>query len=402
MNKIKFDYLMLILSFGFSMVCAFCCLKICYGKIENEEGQILWNAAYFTIPLLGTLIGVCITEIVRRRKFIIRKKGSRILSFFLAAVCSFILGAVGQILYMYIGEHKENVSQTNTNVVFLIDSSASMEKCKQSAIDAACTLIDKMSNKNYVQIISFAGSILENTGFKQMNTAGKTEIKNLIQGIHTNGKTNFNEPLKQAYYTLSRFTGEDRRRAVILLTDDDSQYIPLEDGIENKFIKEKIPIYSISILRNGSGNLKRNLMEIVKQSGGFDTAVEKNAAGGIKTEELLKALEYTYQSLESQTVISKELLSFGNENITILRFLLRVFVFILYGILTTWIVYYSFSQRWIVINGVLGLVTAVLVTIAGKSLISIGVFGLVYWTAFTRYYTVRKTLKDTIENLHRY
>ena len=394
MKKTKFDWLMLGLSAGCSLIGILLCLGV-YETMTYEDtvGLIVWSGCVFTIPLLAGLIGVCIAEQIHRRNGIhVVKRGHRFISFLLAIVLGMLLGGGGQALYMLrVDKHTEQVKE-NSCVSILMDGSTSMADCRDACINAAEQLIDSMDQGNAVQITLFASEVLDYTPLMYMDDAGKDQLKQFVRAMDTVGGTDFDAPLQQALDMLAAFPDLKSRKSVILLTDGKAD---ISDEIQNSYLDEQISLHSICIQNEADGEEPslKNLKAFVNKSGGKYITLQKSENGTLDMNELLSALQYAYESPEKTVSMNSSLLVYGSEGMNILRFLLRLIVFAIYGLAVTFVYYHRVGVSDLIVSGVI----AVLMTIGAIFVERLDILGMIifvmlsvlfYWCAFTSYYVV--------------
>ncbi len=399
MKKTKFNWLMLGLSAGCSLIGILFCLGVYETMMyEDTVGRVIWSGCVFTIPLLAGLIGVCIAEQIYRRHGInVVKKGHRFISFLLAVVLGILLGGGGQILYMFqVEKHTEQVKE-NSCVSILMDGSSSMEECRNVCINAAEQLIDGMDQGSAVQITLFASKVLDYTPLLYMDDIGKDQLKQFVRSMDTVGGTDFDAPLRQALDMLTAFPDFKDRKSVILLTDGKAE---ISNKIKASYLEKQIPLHSICIHETG-GEEESPLKAFVGKSGGKFIALQKSKNGTLDMNELLSALQYVYESPEKTVSMGSSLLVFGSEGMDILRLLLRFIVFAIYGLAVTLVYYYRFGFSNLIANGLI----AVLMTIGSIFFEQMGIFGIIifvmlsvlfYWCAFTSYYVADRKQEDEL------
>ncbi len=439
MKRLNFDWLMLLLSFVLSLAGALVCLNFKDTAIETVWGTIAWSAAYFAVPLLCSLIGIAVAEFIRSRRYVLQKKGNRAVSMIAAVLIAVLIGGGGQALYMI------DIVKTGTpepaqateppkpshapvtkkddgvNVALLLDNSGSMEEVSSTCKDTACELVDKLDENTYLDFILFSNTIFQNTGLTPLDDDGKEIIKNIIKTYPwPMGTTRFNDPLSEASDALTGSGAEGRPGSVIVITDGkDTSGAEIEEHVTDSFIQNNIPVYLISIETDDDGDgTKDGISSVVKKTDGFEIELDKNK---FDSDKLLSALHSAYNRQNPEETEKPEedakpdkkhkagyklsvkmgdgLLPFGNEGLGIIKFIIRMIMLILYGILATRMIYYSISLRSVIICIVTGAVAALLASLiddyymAAMVLASV-MYALLFWSAFTMYYPARGGLED--------
>lgn len=148
--------------------------------------------------------------------------------------------------------------KTNKDVIFIIDSSESMNgsrinKVKEETINIVNSLLD--SNSNRVAVITYN----DNSKVISDLTSDKETLFDKINSIQTANNTNYYAGLKSIYDVLENYSKDDRELDVIFITDGyPNKSTPNEKNIY-KAIKEKysyINIYGIQYDMNLSKTIK--------------------------------------------------------------------------------------------------------------------------------------------------
>lgn len=375
-----------------SIIVSGACALICSLFEENASYDyisiILYSAAFFAIPLVFSLIGIGIVELYRKRNYEIQKKGNRILSVITALILAALLGGGGQAVYSLDlpqwkkDKPEEVVKSSSADISILLDFSGSMASYKAKCRQATCDLIDAVDKDDYIQIILFAESILnDDPPLLKATDENKQKLKNIVNGPYNGIGTNFNEPLTYAYDTLTGKTSKSKNKAVIMLTDGDA---PLNSSVYQDYISAKIPVYSICIDITLS-----NVEDLVVDSGGYSVPLEGD---DIDNGELLNAFRNIYEDEipreELDDVVSKTYLPmfYGGEELSFLRVLIRLLIFALYTVLCSWCMYYEIGKSTLITAAVTAAVATLITCFTGSCLTAIPIFVLAFWIALTGYY----------------
>lgn len=156
----------------------------------------------------------------------------------------------------------------NSNLVFLIDVSGSMFSDDKLPLlqDAFCMLVDELSDKDRVSIVTYAGS--DSVVLEGISGDKHRKIKNAINDLEAGGSTNGSSGIITAYELAEDYFIKGGNNRVILATDGDlnvglTSVSELEDLISEK----KESGVFLSVLGFGTGNIKDNKMETLADKG---------------------------------------------------------------------------------------------------------------------------------------
>lgn len=243
-------------------------------SLRADKGDLLFNvlwtgltlAGFFLLSALGMWAGL--RFLGKYRVDLPRGWWKRML---LTLLCLFLLGCLGQLLY-HTEESTTQTVQSDADVVLLIDASGSMDgNCLSAAKDAASQFVDILNSNTRLQIIPFAGWVLDDTGLVYMDAAGRASAKSFISAIDSTGATDFDSALQRAIDSLNTNARADAKPMVILMTDG-QDYV--EVSVKNQYYASGVPVYSVQIC-DTTGD--RNLIQFSKQSGGFDTQIDPSS-----------------------------------------------------------------------------------------------------------------------------
>ncbi|MBF0678871.1 MAG: von Willebrand factor type A domain-containing protein [Devosia sp.] len=158
-------------------------------------------------------------------------------------------------------------ADTKSNLVFLIDTSGSMDAPDKLPLlkRAFALLLDKLSANDTVSIVAYAGSagiVLEPT-----SADNKAKILSALDGLSAGGSTAGAEGIELAYRLAEEARVEGTNR-VILATDGDFNVgIDDPEALEDFIAEKRQTGTSLSILGFGRGNLDDATMQALAQNG---------------------------------------------------------------------------------------------------------------------------------------
>lgn len=156
----------------------------------------------------------------------------------------------------------------NTNLVFLLDVSGSMdEEDKLPLMQKAFVLLtENLTEKDRVSIVTYAGYesvVLEGARGNEMG-----KIVNAIESLSAGGSTAGASGITRAYQLAEKYFIKGGNNRVILATDGDLNVGITSEGELTRLIKEKKESgVFLSVLGFGTGNLKDNKMEALADNG---------------------------------------------------------------------------------------------------------------------------------------
>lgn len=155
-----------------------------------------------------------------------------------------------------------------SNLVFLIDSSGSMESAdKLPLIKRAFTLVtENMGNNDKISIVTYASS--NETLIDGATVNNKDKIMDVLSSLTAYGSTNGSGGIEEAYRIAEKNFIEDGINRVILATDGDLNVGITNESELKKLIEKKREsgIY-LSVIGVGTGNIKDNKMETLADNG---------------------------------------------------------------------------------------------------------------------------------------
>ena len=173
-----------------------------------------------------------------------------------------------QILQIGIKGFEPQVADTKSNLVFLIDTSGSMDEPDKLPLlkRAFGLLLDQLSANDMVSIVTYAGSA--GVALKPTSADNKAEIMAALDQLWAGGSTAGAEGIELAYRLAEDARVEGGTNRVILATDGDFN-VGIDDPEKLKdFIADKRASgVSLSVLGFGRGNLDDATMQALAQNG---------------------------------------------------------------------------------------------------------------------------------------
>lgn len=382
--KKGYDRLVWILTFLCGGIgCGFC-LMILRRTAEDTMGKILWSGLFFSVPLLASLLGCYLAEVIQRRRFTVLRKRGRVLTLIFAAAAGFLVGAGGQAVYM-ISPYEKNA---DVDLALLLDGSGSMEDKKAGCEEAARALLEQMDESSRVQVVSFAAAVLGNTELLPMDEDGKRTVTDFIRSVDVIGGTEFGQPLSFALGSLAGSREEGRTQAVLLLSDGEGTF---PAALENEYLAQDLILYTIRI-DTGTEETEdtRRLISMAQATGGFDILVPADENGQVDTGALTEAFSQVFSASRGIGMGEDMIVYGGAGSLPALHVLIRTGVFILYALLVGLIYYRSLRRRQLQGNLAAGALLSVLITILGQlgldsPVLSSVLFCVLIFCAYTTY-----------------
>lgn len=332
------------------------------ARATNTPGErALWVGAFFLMLFVFGFCGIQLAMLLSRT-YKVERQPLWWAAFLLACALVFGIGAGGQYLFMY--SREEVMVSAEVDMVLLLDASGSMDTNGYTAprTEAACQFVDSLDEDCRLQVMSFAGRVLDSSQMLTMDSANKNVLKQMISLIDAYGSTDFNEPLQMAMDTLNGQSRPNCNKAVILLTDGESN---LDAGIVNAYVGSDIRVFSIRI--SSKSNLDADaqaLADFAKSTGGFDAQLTPNPDGSINTGDMLKAFQDAFKATsDTEIKMSEDLIVHAKDGVTIWQFLIRALVIVLCAIAIGFGYFGVISLPSVVSSGIMGLVAAILVTV---------------------------------------
>lgn len=331
-------------------------------RATNTPGErALWVGAFF---LMLFVFGFCALQLAMalNRTYKVERQPLWWVAFLLACVLLFGIGTGGQYLFMY--SREEVVVPAEVDMVLLLDASGSMDSYGYTGprTDAACQFVDSLDEDCRLQVMAFAGRVLDSSQLLTMDSTNKNALKQMISSIDASGATDFNEPLEKAKDTLDNLGRQNCNKAVILLTDGESG---VDTSVVQSYMGSNIRIFSIRISsKNYLDADAQALADLAQSTGGFDTQLIPRADGSIDTADMLKAFQDAFEATaETEVNMREDLIVYAKDGITLWQFLIRALVMVLCAILIGIGYFGTVSLSSVISSGVMGLTASVLVSV---------------------------------------
>lgn len=184
-----------------------------------------------------------------------------------------------QIMQIGIKGFEPVLADTKSNLVFLIDTSGSMDAADKLPLlkRAFGLLLDQLSDNDTVSIVTYAGSAgvaLEPTPANQ-----KAKILAAIDQLNPAGSTAGSQGIELAYRLAEEAKISDGTNRVILATDGDFNVgIDEPDALKDFIADKRTSGISLSVLGFGRGNIDDATMQALAQNGNGNASYISNFA----------------------------------------------------------------------------------------------------------------------------
>ncbi len=328
---------------------------------DTPGGRALWVGAFFALVFVLGFLALQLA-ISLNGTYKVERPPMCWAAFVAACVLLFGIGAGGQYLFMYSKE--EIVESAEVDMVLLLDASSSMDTYgyNDPRTEAASQFVDSLNKDCSLQVMAFAGTVVDKTEFLPMNKGNKESARQMIAAIDASGATDYNEPLKKAKETLDNEGRRKCSKAVILLTDGEGY---IADDVMDAYKQSDIQVFTVRISSSSSPNVDAQaLVDFAKSTGGFDTQLTPERDGSIDTEDMLDAFQDAFEATsETEVNMKEELLIYAPDGITVWQTLIRVLVLVLCAVIIGVGYFGVFHLPMVIGSGVMGLVAALLVTV---------------------------------------
>ena len=160
------------------------------------------------------------------------------------------------------------LSNTNNNFVFLVDTSGSMSS--QNKLDlfqeGFSMFAENLTENDTISIVTYASGV--RVIVDGVKGSEKDKLIEAIDELHASGSTNGSGGIQKAYEIAQKNFIESGNNRVLLVTDGDFNVGISDQSLLNEFIsgKRETGVY-LSILGFGMGNTKHNTMETLASNG---------------------------------------------------------------------------------------------------------------------------------------
>lgn len=166
------------------------------------------------------------------------------------------------------GYELANTSKPHTNLVFLVDTSGSMNSPDKLPLvkNALKMLLDTLNPDDTIGIVTYAGSA--GTALEPTKVSEKQKIIDALDSLGAGGSTAGAEGIRQAYNLAQRNQVKDGVNRVILATDGDFNVGITDQNELKSFIeRERDTGIFLSVIGFGQGNYNDGLMQTLAQNG---------------------------------------------------------------------------------------------------------------------------------------
>ena len=182
------------------------------------------------------------------------------------------------------GYSVERATRPRANLVFLIDTSGSMNQPNKLPLvkQSLRLLLDEMSPSDTVAIVTYAG--YAGTALEPTRVSQKQKILNVIDALGAGGSTAGAEGIRQAYALAEANLDPRGVNRVILATDGDFNVgITNRDELKGYVEREREKGVFLSVLGYGMGNYNDALMQALAQNGNGTAAYIDTVSEARKT-----------------------------------------------------------------------------------------------------------------------
>jgi len=158
--------------------------------------------------------------------------------------------------------------QPDSNLVFLIDTSGSMNQANKLPLlrNSFKLLLNSLKPTDTISIVAYAGSA--GTVLEPTQVVDKRKILSALDRLHAGGSTAGGEGLRQAYNLAEESLKDKGVNRVILATDGDFNVgISDPDQLKRFVEKKRKSGVTLSVLGFGRGNYNDELMQKLAQNG---------------------------------------------------------------------------------------------------------------------------------------
>ena len=182
------------------------------------------------------------------------------------------------------GYELPRASRPRANLVFLIDTSGSMQEPNKLPLvqRSLLMLLDRLGPQDHVAIVTYAGQA--GTALAPTPASNKARIAAVIEGLGAGGSTAGAEGIRQAYQLAKQNYDTGGVNRVILATDGDFNVgITNPEELKGFVEREREKGVFLSVLGFGTGNYNDALMQVLAQNGNGNAAYIDTVAEARKT-----------------------------------------------------------------------------------------------------------------------
>lgn len=166
------------------------------------------------------------------------------------------------------GYSVERAARSRANLVFLIDTSGSMDAPNKLPLvkQSLALLLDQLDGNDRVAIVTYAGSA--GTALEPTPASQKSKILAVIDQLGAGGSTAGAEGIRQAYALAEQNLDPSGVNRVVLATDGDFNVgITNQDELKGYIERQRGKGIFLSVLGFGMGNYNDALMQTLAQNG---------------------------------------------------------------------------------------------------------------------------------------
>jgi Ca-activated chloride channel family protein len=182
------------------------------------------------------------------------------------------------------GYDVENEARPRANLVFLIDTSGSMQGPERLGLvkQSLAMLLERLGPNDRVSIVTYAGNA--GTALEPTPANDKRRILSVIETLGAGGSTAGAEGIRQAYALAERNFDPEGINRVILATDGDFNVgITNQDELKGYIERQRAKGVFLSVLGFGMGNYNDALMQTLAQNGNGTAAYIDSLSEARKT-----------------------------------------------------------------------------------------------------------------------
>lgn len=166
------------------------------------------------------------------------------------------------------GYDVEQAEKPQSNLVFLIDTSGSMQSADKLPLlkNSFRLLVEKLEADDTVSIVTYAGSV--GTVLEPTKVSDKAKILAALDRLEAGGSTAGEAGIREAYRLAEESFVEGGVNRILLATDGDFNVGQSDDEALKRLVEEKRKggVY-LSVLGFGRGNLNDQMMQTIAQNG---------------------------------------------------------------------------------------------------------------------------------------
>ncbi len=359
MNNRKFDIPFALGTFAGSFVLNLVFVLALPKRSLTGVPAALAVGAAFLLPAFASLAAIYVISRIRVRVRV--KLPTTVLPAVLLLALCFAVGFLGQLAYgIRVQKKQEILIPSDSDYMLMLDDSGSLIDYRGNIHAASVQFVDALSEESRLGAGLFAAKDGGQEKLTKMDAAGKTALKDFLDISNSfAGGTDLNTALETAYKSLSGASGQ-RRRAVIVITDDQGKF---ENAVKENYIKSGVSLYTIRISDNAAET--DPVAVFASESGGFDTVISK--ADAARND--LGAFSDAFSSITGVTTAvttSGSGLLIYDEGVVWYRVLIRLAFFAILAVLIQFVYFRRSTLAGALISAAVGLAVGGAVTFLGS------------------------------------